>query len=61
MVNFGVPTPWRLRKATPGVSLSRGTSGPRAVRDPVHVPKDLTREPGGPVFDPGKVAPGSAP
>ena len=40
----------RGRKATLGVPLSRGTSGPRAVRDPVHVRKHLAREPGDPMF-----------
>jgi len=38
------------RKATPGVPLVPGTSGPRAVRDPVHARKHLAREPGGPMF-----------
>jgi len=38
------------RKATLGVPLSRGTTGPRAVRDPVHVWKHLAREPGDPLF-----------
>ena len=38
------------RKATLGVPLSRGTAGPRAVRDPVHVRKHLAREPGDPTF-----------
>src|ERR1700690_1024819 len=37
------------RKAPPGVSPSRDASGPRAVRDPEHVRKDLAREPGDPV------------
>ena len=37
------------RKATSGVPLSRGTAGPRAVRDPVHVRKHLAREPGDPL------------
>jgi len=39
----------RRRKATFGVPLSRGTTGPRAVRDPVHVRKHLAREPGDPL------------
>lgn len=38
------------RKATSGVPLSRGTTEPRAVRDPVHVRKHLAREPGDPLF-----------
>jgi hypothetical protein len=38
------------RKATSGVPPSRGTTGPRAVRDPVHVRKHLAREPGDPTF-----------
>ena len=38
------------RKATSGVPLSRGTSEPRAVGDPVHVRKHLAREPGDPTF-----------
>ena len=36
------------------------TISPRVVRDPVHVRKLLTREPGDPVFDLGKRAPWSA-
>src|SRR5213593_509597 len=36
------------RKATPSASISREASGPRAVRDPVHVRKHLAREPGDP-------------
>ena len=40
----------RMRKATSGVPLSRGTAGPRAVADPVHVRKHLAREPGDPTF-----------
>ena len=39
-----------MRKATSGVPPSRGTTGPRAVRDPVHVRKHLAREPGDPTF-----------
>jgi len=39
-----------MRKATSGVPLSRGTTGPRAVGDPVHVRKHLARDPGGPAF-----------
>ena len=39
-----------MRKATSGVPLSRGTTGPRAVADPVHVRKHLAREPGDPMF-----------
>ena len=38
------------RKATSGVPLSQGTTGSRAVRDPVHVRKHLAREPGDPMF-----------
>lgn len=38
------------RKAISGVPLSRGTTGPRAVRDPVHVRKHLAREPGDSLF-----------
>jgi len=38
------------RKATSGVPVSRGTTGPRAVADPVHVRKHLARDPGGPAF-----------
>ena len=40
----------RMRKATSGALLSQGASGPRAVRDPVHVRKHLAREPGDPTF-----------
>ena len=39
-----------VRKATLGVPPSQGTSGPRAVVDPVHARKHLAREPGGPAF-----------
>ena len=39
-----------MRKATSGVLLSRGTTGPRAVGDPVHARKHLAREPGDPMF-----------
>jgi len=46
------------RKATSGVPRSRGTSGPRAVRDPVHVRKHLAREPGDPMFARGDGAAG---
>src|SRR6185503_16970150 len=37
------------RKAPLGASISRDATGPRAVRDPVHVRQHLAREPGGPV------------
>src|SRR2546425_5022234 len=37
------------RKAPLGASISRDATGPRAVRDPVHVRKRLAREPGGPL------------
>jgi hypothetical protein len=39
----------RRRKATPDASLPPDASGPRAVRDPVHVRKHLAREPGDPM------------
>ena len=39
-----------MRKATSGVPLSPGTSGPRAVGDPAHARKHLAREPGDPLF-----------
>src|SRR6059036_1790364 len=39
----------RKRKAPSGASISRDTTEPRAVRDPVHVRKHLAREPGDPV------------
>jgi len=38
------------RKATSGVPPSRGTTEPRAVKDPVHVRTHLAREPGDPTF-----------
>jgi len=38
------------RKATLVTSLSRDVIGPCVVKDPVHVWKLLTREPGGPMF-----------
>jgi hypothetical protein len=44
-----VPTLWDRWKATPGVSLSRDTSGPCAVGDLEHVRKHFAREPGDPV------------
>src|SRR5258708_12066295 len=37
------------RKAPSGASISRDATGPRAVRDPVHVRKHLAREPGHPL------------
>src|SRR5918996_402774 len=37
------------RKAPPGASISRDATGPRAVRDPVHVRQHLAREPGDPL------------
>jgi len=37
------------RKATSGTSSWRDVPGPRAVRDPAHARKHLTREPGAPV------------
>jgi hypothetical protein len=36
-------------KAKLGVSVSRDTFGPCAVRDPEHARKHLAREPGGPI------------
>src|SRR2546427_1833719 len=39
----------RSGKAPLGASISRDATGPRAVRDPVHVWKHLAREPGGPL------------
>ena len=35
-------------KATPGLPLWQGSTGPRAVTDPVHARKHFAREPGGP-------------
>jgi hypothetical protein len=40
----------RERKATFGTPPSRGVPKSRAVRDPVHAPKHLAREPGDPMF-----------
>src|ERR1700730_8284859 len=37
------------RKAASGASISREATGPRAVRDPVHVRTHLAREPGNPL------------
>src|ERR1700730_18110932 len=37
------------RKAASGASISRDATGPRAVRDPVHVRTHLAREPGNPL------------
>ena len=39
-----------MRKATPVEPLSRGTTEPHAVADPVHARKHLAREPGDPMF-----------
>ena len=47
---FGVPTPWELRKATSSVALMRAVGGPRAVEEPVHVRNLHAREPGDPMF-----------
>ena len=47
--HFGVPTQFRLRKATSLVALSRVARGPRAVREPWHVRNLHAREPGEPV------------
>src|SRR5882724_669692 len=38
------------RKAPSGTPISRGVPESRAVRDPVHVRRHLTREPGDPMF-----------
>src|SRR5438552_14097131 len=38
------------RKATSGASISRDARESRAVRDPVHAPTHLAREPGEPLF-----------
>src|SRR6266436_3035291 len=38
----------RKRKAPSGAPISRGAPESRAVRDPVHVPRHLAREPGDP-------------
>jgi hypothetical protein len=38
------------RKATPHASSWQEARGPRAVGDPLHAQKHLTREPGDPVF-----------
>ena len=35
-------------KVTPGLPLWQGSTGPRAVTDPVHARKHFAREPGGP-------------
>ena len=40
-------------KAIPAASLSRDASGPRAVRDPMHVRRLFAQELGGPTFDRG--------
>jgi len=53
---FGVLTRWVTWKATPGATQWRVVSGPRAVRDPVHVSKHLTRKPGDPEVDQGRWA-----
>ena len=46
----GEPTRWVTWKATLGVASWQATSGPRAVIDPEHVSKHLTRKSGDPVF-----------
>ena len=47
--HFGVPTLSEWRKATSAVALSRGTAGPRVVKEPGHVRNLHAREPGEPV------------
>jgi len=49
---FGVPTPWELRKATSTVALSRAIGGPRVVEEPMHVRNLHAREPGDPTSAP---------
>ena len=49
---FGVPTPWELRKATSTVALSRAIGGPRAVEEPMQVRNLHAREPGDPTSAP---------
>jgi hypothetical protein len=47
---FGAPTSYDRRKATPLAALSRAVSGPRAVGEPWHVRNLRAREPGGPML-----------
>ena len=46
----GVPRRSGSSKATSLVALARATSGPRAVKEPVHVRNLLAREPGDPML-----------
>ena len=47
---FGVPTLFKGRKATPPAALSRGVGGPCAVWEPWHVRNLQAREPGDPTI-----------
>ncbi len=47
---FGVPTRWVTWKATSATTLGQAAAGPRAVIDPEHVSRHLTRKSGDPAF-----------
>ena len=49
----GTPTLYEKRRF--GTPISRGVSGSRAVKDPVHVQRHLAWEPGDPLFARGNM------
>ena len=49
---FGVLTPWELRKATSSVPLSRAIGGPREIEEPTQVRNLHARKPGDPTSAP---------
>jgi hypothetical protein len=51
---IGVPTPCNEAEGEAVGSVMRVANRPRVVRDPVHAPKHLAREPGGPMTGQGK-------
>ena len=55
MNHFRVPSRWRYerRQHPTERDIASCRQGPGAVRDPVHAPKHLVREPGDPTFGPG--------
>ena len=52
--NFGVPTQYLYAEGNTREAEMRGIDGLRAVEDPEHAWKHLTRKPGGPTFDLGR-------
>ena len=45
-VLIGVPTLWKLRKATSSAALTRAAGGPCGVKEPLHARNLHAREPG---------------